>query len=162
MKKFIIPVLFCLVAHVGFAQKATNTSIAKVSPNGTINYTLMDKAPSMDNCAYAGSAKQQQKCTEDKVQAYIQKNFDKNTAKAISANRSNLDNNKIYVRFIVNKQGNVENVGVRSSNNDMKREVERILETLPKFSVGMHQGKAVSTSFTFWLQADLLLRNAAN
>ena len=161
MKKFIIPVLFCLVAHVGFAQKATNTSIAKVSPNGTISSTLMDKAPSFDNCANAGSAAQQQKCTEDKVQAYIQKNFDKNTAKAISVNR-NIENNKIYVRFIVNKQGTVENVGARSSNNSLNKEVERILKTLPKFSVGMHQGKAVNTSFTFWLQADLLLRNAAN
>ncbi len=160
MKKFIIPVLFCLVAHVGFAQKATNMSTTKVSPNGTIHYAVMDNAPLIEGCQNAGTAKQKNKCTEDAIQAYIQKNFDKNTAQSISRQR-NLDNNKIYVRFTVNKQGIVENIGVRISNSQMKTKVERILATLPNFSVGKHQGKAVKTSFAFWLQADTLLRNAA-
>lgn len=160
MKKFIIPVLFCLIAHVSFAQKAIKTSTMKVSPNGTIHYTVMDKAPTLEGCENSANAKQQNKCTENKIQAYIQKNFDATIAKSISANR-NIENNKIYVRLIVNKQGTVQNAGVRSSNSQMNAEVERILATLPKFSIGTHQGKAVKTSFTFWLQADTLLRNAA-
>ncbi|WP_046755035.1 hypothetical protein [Kordia jejudonensis] len=160
MKKFIIPILFCLIAHVGFAQKATNTSLAKVSANGTVHYSLIDKAPTLEGCENISDAKQQNTCTEEKIQAYIQKNFTASIARSISANR-NIAGNKIYVRFIVNKQGVAENVGVRVSNEQMKAEVERILATLPKFSIGMHQGKAVKTSFTFWLQADTLLRNAA-
>ncbi|WP_298418649.1 hypothetical protein [uncultured Kordia sp.] len=160
MKKIIIPALFCLIAHVGFAQKATNMSTIKVGPNSTIHYTIADNAPLMSGCENAGTKKQQNKCTEDKIQAYIQKNFDKNAAKAISAKR-NITNNNVYIRFVVNKQGSVENIGIRVSNKQMKTEIERIIATLPNFSKATHQGKAVNTSFSFWLQADLLLRNAA-
>ncbi|WP_430410124.1 energy transducer TonB [Kordia sp.] len=160
MKKIIIPVLFCLIAHIGFAQKATNMSTIKVGPNGTIHYSQMDNAPLFAGCENAGTTKQQNKCTENKVQAYLQKSFDKNTAKSISAKRNIVDNN-VYVRFIVNKQGAIENIGVRVSNEQMKAEIKRIVATLPRFSKGTHQGKAVNTSFSYWFQADLLLRNAA-
>ena len=160
MKKFIIPVLFCLTISVGFAQTATDMSTVKVAPNGTIHYAVMDNAPLLEGCENAGTSKQKNKCTTDKIQAYIQKNFNKNIAKSISAKR-NIENNKIYVRFIVGKQGNVENIGIRTNNSAMKTEVKRILTSLPNFTRGTHKGSAVNVSYAFSLQADLLLRNAA-
>jgi outer membrane biosynthesis protein TonB len=161
MKKFIIPVLFCLTVHIGFAQKTTDISISKVTPNSTISFASMDNAPLLEGCESAGTSKQQNKCTADKIQALIQKNFDTNTAKSIAAKRDGT-NNTVYVRFIVNKQGTVENIGVRANNNAMKKEVKRILASLPTFSRGTHQGNAMNVSYSLKLQADLLLRNAAD
>jgi hypothetical protein len=161
MKKFIIPVLFCFVAHIGFAQKATDMSTPKVSPDGTINFAVMDNAPLLEGCENVGNSKQQNKCTADKIQAFIQKNFKKEIAKSLSVHR-NIENNSVYVRFIVNKQGAIENIGVRTNNATMKAEVARIVALLPQFSRGTHQGTSMNVAYSLFLQADLLLRNAAN
>ncbi|QHI38298.1 hypothetical protein IMCC3317_36890 [Kordia antarctica] len=159
MKKFIIPALFCLIVQFSFAQKATDMSTPKVSANGTIHFAVMDKAPVLEGCENAGSSKKQNKCTADKIETFIQKAFDKDIARSLS---NDSVNNAVYVRFIINKQGAIENVGVRANNSKLKGEVERILKTLPKFSRGTHQGNAVTVSYSLTLQADRLLRNAVN
>ena len=161
MKKFIIPALFCLTIHVGFAQKATDMSTPKVAPNGTIHFAVMDKAPVLEGCENAGTSTKQNKCTADKIEDFIQKAFDKNIARAVSNQRNSADN-AVYIRFIVDTQGNVGNVGVRTTNSSLKSEVERIVKTLPTFSRGTHQGNAVKVSYSITLQADRLLRNAVN
>jgi hypothetical protein len=157
MKKIIIPVLFCLTVQFGFSQKATDTSTPKVSPNGTFNFSIIDIAPQFAGCENAGSVKQQNKCTSEKIEAFIQQAFNKDVARSISNNSTN---NSVYIRFIVNKQGAIENVGVRTNNTAMKKEVERIVKTLPSFSHGTYQGKSVNVSYAVMLQADRLLRNA--
>ena len=157
MKKFIIPALFCLTVQFGFAQKASNMSTPKVSTNGTIHFAVMDKAPLLEGCENVGSSKEQNKCTADKIETFIQKAFSKDIARSLSNDSAN---NSVYVRFIVDKQGNVENVGVRTNNSKLKAEVERIIKTLPKFSRGTHQGNTVKVSYSLTLPADRLLRNA--
>lgn len=161
MKKFIIPALFCLTIHVGFAQKATDMSTPKVAPNGTIHFAVMDNAPVLKGCENVGTSKKQNKCTADKIEDFIQKAFDKNIARSVSQKR-NSANNTVYIRFIVNKQGSIENVGVRTTNSSLKSEVERIVKTLPAFSRGTHKGSSVNVSYSLTLQADRLLRNAVN
>ncbi|MGH1386058.1 energy transducer TonB [Kordia sp.] len=157
MKKIIIPALFCLIVQFGFSQKATDTSTLKVSPNGTINFAVMDNAPQFSGCENTGTIKQQNKCTSEKIEAFIQQAFNKDVARSISNNSAN---NSVYIRFIVNTQGAIENVGVRTNNTAMKKEVERIVKTLPSFSRGTYQGTPVNVSYAVMLQADRLLRNA--
>ncbi|MFK7749678.1 MAG: hypothetical protein AB8B65_14875 [Kordia sp.] len=159
MKKFIIPALFCLTIQFGFAQKATNTSTLKVSPNGTINFSVMDNAPQFAGCENKGAVKEQNKCTSKKIEAFIQQAFSKNVARSINTNSIDAP---IYIRFIVNKQGAVENVGVRTNNISMKNEIARIVKTLPSFSRGTHNGTNVNVSYSVMFQANRLLREALN
>ncbi len=161
MKKFIIPALFCLTVQFGFAQKATDTSAPKVAANGTIHFAVMDKAPVLEGCENVGDAKKQHTCTAEKIENFIQKAFNKDIARSVSNQRNNTSNS-VYIRFIVDKQGNVENVGVRTNNSSLKAEVERIVKTLPAFSRGTHQGNAIKVAYSLTLQADRLLRNAVN
>jgi hypothetical protein len=161
MKKIIIPVLFCLTVQFGFAQKVTDMSTPKVAANGTIHFAVMDKAPLLKGCENTGTSKEQNKCTADKIEDFIQKVFNKDIARNVSDQRDSA-NNTVYIRFIVNKQGSIENVGVRTNNSSLKAEVERIVKTLPAFSRGTHQGNAVNVSYSLALQADRLLRNAVN
>jgi len=158
MKKFILPALFCLIIQFSFAQNATNMSSPKVSANGTINFSVMDKAPQLEGCANAGSIKKQNKCTAKKIEAFIQNAFNKNIARSLANNNTI---NSVYIRFIVDKQGNVENVGVRTNNQRLKAEVARIVKTLPRFSRGMYQGRNVRVSYSLTLQAGRLMRKAA-
>lgn len=155
MKKFIIPALICLTVQFGFSQKATDMSTPKVSPNGTVNFSVMDNAPQLEGCKNSGTVKQQNKCTAAKIESFIQQNFNKDIARSIS---NNTVNNAVYVRFIIDKQGNVQNVGVRTNNSNLKAEIERIVKTLPSFSRGTHKGTNVNVSYSLNLKADRLLR----
>ncbi|MEM6718446.1 MAG: hypothetical protein AAF611_03925 [Bacteroidota bacterium] len=155
MKKFILPAIFCLVAHFGFAQNATDMSTPKVAPNGTMNFSVMDNAPQLKGCENAGSTQLKNKCTSDKIEAFIQDAFNQNIARTIENNTAD---NAVYIRFIVNTQGTVENVGVRTNNPTLKKEIERIVKTLPSFTRGTHQGVSVNVSYAVTLQADRLIR----
>ncbi|WP_298513587.1 hypothetical protein [uncultured Kordia sp.] len=157
MKKFIIPAFVCLAVQFGFAQNATDMSTPKVSPNGTINFSVMDNAPQLSGCENAGSVQQKNKCTSDKIEAFIQNAFNKDIARTIP---NDTKDNSVYIRFIVNKQGAVENVGVRTNNATLKKEIVKIVKTLPSFSRGTHKGTNVDVSYAVTLQADRLLRNA--
>jgi len=153
MKKFIIPALICLTVQFGFSQKASNMSTPKVSPNGTINFSVMDNAPQLAGCNDTGSVKQKNRCTSKKIEAFIQQAFNKDIASSISNT-----NNSVYIRFIINTQGNVEKVGVRTNNPTVKQEIERIVKTLPSFSRGTHQGVNVNVAYALTLSTKKLLK----
>ncbi|MCH2192861.1 hypothetical protein [Kordia sp.] len=157
MKKLIILGLMCLTVQFGFAQKSTDMSSPKVSPNGTMNYSVMDNAPQLSGCENAGTAQQKNKCTSDKIETFIQNAINKDIARNVL---DTTKNNLVYIRFIVTKQGSVKNVGVRTNNPSLKREIIRIVKTLPSFSSGTHQGVNVDVSYVVNLQANKLLKNA--
>ena len=56
---------------------------------------------------------------------------------------------KVYVTFIINKEGKVTNVEViRGVDPDLDKEAKRVIESLPKFTPGKQRGKAVRVQFT--------------
>lgn len=56
---------------------------------------------------------------------------------------------KVYVSFIVNKQGNVTNVKiVRGVDKNLDAEAVRVVSSLPKYKPGKQRGKAVRVMFT--------------
>ncbi len=154
MKKFIIPILICFTVHCGFAQKATNMSTPKLSPDGTMNYSVMDNAPQFSGCENAGSLREKNKCTSQKIESFIQEAFNKNVANVIA---SNSENTSVYIRFVVNKNGAIQDVGVRTNNPQLRKEVTRIVETLPAFSRGTHKGMNVNVSYAVTLESNKLL-----
>lgn len=57
---------------------------------------------------------------------------------------------KVYVNFIVNKNGEVVNVkNVRSVHPLLDREAVRVFSKMPKWKPGKHKGELVDVSFTF-------------
>ena len=56
---------------------------------------------------------------------------------------------KVYVSFIVDKQGNVTNVKiVRGVDKNLDAEALRVVSSLPKYKPGKQRGKAVRVMFT--------------
>ena len=56
---------------------------------------------------------------------------------------------KVYVSFIVDKQGNVTNVKiVRGVDKNLDAEAVRVVSSLPKYKPGKQRGKAVRVMFT--------------
>jgi len=156
MKKFIIPALLCFVVQFGFAQKATDMSTPKISPNGTINYAVMENAPQFKGCENAGSKQQKGRCTTEKIEAFIQDAFNENIARTLSNNITADDS--VYIRFVINKQGMIENVGARTDNLTLKKEVVRILKTLPAFTIGKYRGTPINVTYGVTFQTNRLIK----
>ena len=56
---------------------------------------------------------------------------------------------KVYVSFIVDKQGNVTNVKiVRGVDKNLDAEAVRVVSSLPKYKPGKQRGKPVRVMFT--------------
>jgi len=56
---------------------------------------------------------------------------------------------KVYVSFIVDKQGNVTNVKiVRGVDKNLDAEALRVVSSLPKYKPGKQRGKPVRVMFT--------------
>lgn len=56
---------------------------------------------------------------------------------------------RVIVQFVVRKDGGVSVVHVvRSVDNDLDREAVRVCKTLPKFTPGRQNGKAVDVWYT--------------
>lgn len=56
---------------------------------------------------------------------------------------------KVVVAFVVSKTGNIEQVKVvRGIGGGCDEEAARVIRTMPKWSAGKHNGKAVSVSYT--------------
>ncbi len=56
---------------------------------------------------------------------------------------------KVYIQFVVNKKGKVEQVKVvRGVDQSLNKEAVRVISNLPAWSPGSQRGKAVKVSFT--------------
>ncbi|MBR4620726.1 MAG: energy transducer TonB [Salinivirgaceae bacterium] len=56
---------------------------------------------------------------------------------------------KVYVRFVINKRGEVEDVSIaRGVDAALDKEAMRVVQSLPKWSPGMQHGKAVRVLYT--------------
>jgi protein TonB len=66
----------------------------------------------------------------------------------VSARENNIQG-KVYVQFVINKRGEVENVSiVRGVESSLDKESIRVVESLPKWSPGLQHGKPVSVYYT--------------
>lgn len=63
--------------------------------------------------------------------------------------RSNGVSGKVYVRFVINQKGEVENASVyRGVDPLLDREAVRVIESLPRWNPGTQRGKPVKVWFT--------------
>ncbi|WP_146169696.1 hypothetical protein [Kordia periserrulae] len=117
-------------------------STPKVSPNGTMNFSVMDNAPTFKKC---NSADNPSYCTVSEIKSFLIQNISKDAA-AVAALKSQKEK-KAYIRFVINKSGSVENIGVRTESPVLKSKLTKILAQLPTFSSGSHNGTPVKASF---------------
>lgn len=64
--------------------------------------------------------------------------------------RDNGSQGRVFLRFIVNKDGSVTNVEVLKSSGDayLDREAVRVVKSMPKWKPGRQRGKAVNVKYT--------------
>ena len=108
-----------------------------------VEFSVIDKAPVFPGCENAGTLEEIKKCFSLSLQKHVNKNF--NTK--IGEDAGLVGVNKIFVKFIVDKNGEIKDMLVRAPHPDLQVETERVFSTLPKLTPGMANGKPVSVKY---------------
>lgn len=155
MKKYFFALLF--VAQFGFSQiteiKVRETQTIDVAPpkaemeeEAEVPFGVIEQIPVFKGCENV-EKEQQRECLNYQMQKHILKNLrypEEATEKGISG--------RVYVLFIIDKEGNVTNVKARGPKIEggaiLEDEAIRIIKLLPQFKPGMQRGKPVNVRYT--------------
>ncbi|WP_339623169.1 M56 family metallopeptidase [uncultured Winogradskyella sp.] len=107
-----------------------------------IPFSKIELAPAFVDCELITDNKARKKCTSKDVNMFVNKNFNLNIASELGIK----GRQKIYVSYIINKQGNVINIASRASHPKLEEEAKRVISQLPQFMPGIHEGETVNVA----------------
>ncbi|WP_299670221.1 M56 family metallopeptidase [uncultured Polaribacter sp.] len=119
-------------------KERVETERVKSSDN-SVNFMVIDKAPTFPGCDSGDKG-----CFSKMIQKHFIKYFN-----ADLPNQLGLESGKkrIFIGFKINESGDITDIKARAPHIDIKNEVIRIMETLPKMIPGENNGKTVSVSY---------------
>ncbi|RKF03171.1 TonB family protein [Tenacibaculum lutimaris] len=108
-----------------------------------IPFNLVEEIPLFDKCNNVPLIKQA-KCFETNMTKHIVKNFNY-PQEALDAGIQG----RVLVQFTINEQGDVESILMRGpeGGESLEKEASRIINNLPKFIPGKHNGKNVKVKY---------------
>ncbi len=83
-------------------------------------------------------------CFTKSIHTHIIKNLNKN----IFAQQGSNSKVRMYVNFVVDKNGDTKILSIKAPNEAFKMELRRVFESIPKIKPQLINGKAVDTTFT--------------
>lgn len=133
-KKLLILILICL-STLSLSCEQKNT--------GYIQFDDVENSPVLSNCNNLSQERTKQ-CFIVGINELIRINFNSDfVSNDVSATQ------KINVTFIVEKNGGLSNIGVNSSNKNIKDEITRILKNIPEMKPASQNGENVAVSCSF-------------
>lgn len=108
------------------------------------NMLNVEFVPVFPGCESLGSNAEKVECMSSKINLFINKNFRKEVLENLNANEIY----KIYVNFKIDSKGYVTEVKANSHNENLKKEAQRVINTLPTMKPGKQGNKNVDVLYT--------------
>lgn len=105
---------------------------------------FVEEAPVFRGCEGL-SKEENRKCFEEKLAKFVQRHFRSDLAQDLNLNSGK---HKIYTQFVIDKTGLITDVKIRAPHVSLKKEANRIVSKIPKFTPGKQQGKPVKVRYT--------------
>jgi len=102
-----------------------------------VSIKFVSKIPVFAGCENL-SEKEGRKCFDKKINKLIRKYFNTGLANELGLKSGK---NKITTQFIIDKSGKVTDVNIRAPHARLKKETQRIIDKIPVFTPGEHNGK---------------------
>lgn len=135
--------LFLFITCYVFSQD----TIRKIN-DGEVSFAIIESVPEFAGCENETDKRQ---CFQKNIQEHIIKNF-----KYPRQAQNKGIQGKVFVSFVIEKNGTVNVVTVRGPHPILEKEAKRIIEKLPILKPGTQRGKPVrmtmSIPITFKLQ----------
>lgn len=149
----IMPLLFLMIFCTSGMQQVLGQTPTKTTADSkieqqqqteTLPYAVIDIAPAFKGCETIADRKERADCTSQKVSSFVNKNFDLKAAEAVSQEGPN----RIFVRFKIDKQGQVVDVDARAANPVLRNIAIEAVSALPTMIPGQHEGKVVNVLYS--------------
>ncbi|WP_103069938.1 energy transducer TonB [Aquimarina sediminis] len=109
-----------------------------------VPFAVIENVPVFPGCENAGNNAAKKKCMSDKVKKFVNRKF--NTELGSELGLSGV--NRIYVRFKIDRNGNIVGVQARGPHPRLEKEAGRVIKLLPKMTPGKQRGKAVGVLYS--------------
>ncbi len=109
-----------------------------------VPFAVIENVPIFPGCEGAGGNAAKKKCMSDKVKKFVNRKF--NTELGNELGLSGV--NRIYVRFKIDRNGNIVGVQARGPHPRLEKEAQRVVKLLPKMTPGKQRGKAVGVLYS--------------
>jgi hypothetical protein len=109
-----------------------------------VPFALIEQVPVFPGCENLGSNEEQKKCMSEKIQEFVNKNFNTDLGKELNLS----GRNRIIVQFKIDKQGNIADVRSRAPHPDLEVEAERVINSLPSMKPGKQGGVEVGVMYS--------------
>lgn len=104
----------------------------------------LERVPVFPGCEMLTDNNQRRECMSAEIGKLINRRFDTEIANQIGLN----GNQRIYVSFVINKNGELDQLQVRAPHPRLEREAERVVKMIPKMMPGIQNNREVDVMFT--------------
>lgn len=109
-----------------------------------VPFAVIENVPIYPGCENAGNNNAKKKCMSDKVNAFINKKFNKELASELGLEPGIM---RINVQFKIDRSGKVVDVRARAPHPRLEKEAISVVGSLPKMTPGKQRGKAVGVLY---------------
>ncbi|KAA1245928.1 energy transducer TonB [Aquimarina sp. RZ0] len=109
-----------------------------------VPFAVIENVPVFPGCEKESGNSAKKKCMSDKVKKFVNRKF--NTELGSELGLSGV--NRIYVRFKIDRNGNIVGVQARGPHPRLEKEAQRVVKLLPKMTPGKQRGKAVGVLYS--------------
>jgi tetratricopeptide (TPR) repeat protein len=106
-----------------------------------ISFSILEEVPIFPSCT--GTKESIKMCFTESVKDHINTHFNKEVAAGTSLSGAQ----RIYLRFTINKRGNVIQIKARAPHRKLEEEAIRVARLLPKMTPGKQRGEPVSVKY---------------
>lgn len=109
-----------------------------------VPFLLIEDAPIYKGCE--GLSKiENKKCFVKSIKKFVRKRFNIDLAQGLGLSPGKY---RMFAQFVIDKSGNIDQVLIKAPHHRLKKEVNSIINRLPKFTPGMQRKVPVSVKFT--------------
>lgn len=143
MKKILFLFLIISCCNLTWSQE-NETNSEKTNTEEKTIITITEEDPIFPGCEDV-NPKERKNCFSQKISEHIKKNF--NYPKEAKKNRIT---GKVIASFIINKEGEIQNITTRGPENGkiLEDEARRIISLLPKMKPGTQRGEPVNVRYS--------------
>ncbi len=133
------------IAEEGVKYIATEEEV----PEEVLNFEVVESVPVFPGCEKATNNTERKACFQEKILAFVRNEF-KYPPKALDLRLQG----KVFIQFIVEKDGNISNITViRGADPILDREAVRVITNLPHIAPATQRGQPVRMRFVMPITA---------
>ncbi|MCR9182390.1 MAG: energy transducer TonB [Flavobacteriaceae bacterium] len=120
-------------------------SVPKPAPVEDKTYTFagVERVPVFPGCESLNDNNQRKNCLSSEIGKLVSKRFNTGIAESLGLN----GNQRIYVSFVINKDGQVANIQVSAPHPKLEKEAKRVVNMIPKMIPASQNNKKVDVLF---------------